>query len=150
MPRKHRHQKGGSLKDVLSEALDGAKNVAKEAARLAKDNKVLSDAIKAGGFTRLGNMVDAAGYGKRKPHKRTMKGGSIFGDIAGGLLSVPASVISGGLGGLVGSVRGLGRRRMKGGAVIPEEAMMRRNWQIRNAVIDPAMYGMGRAPKIFA
>ena len=146
MPHR-RSQKGGNL---LTDALAGAKTVAREAARLARENQILSDALKAGGFNRLGGMAEAAGYGKRKPLKRQQKGGSWFGDVAGGILSVPASIVAGGLGGLVGAVKGLGRHQ-KGGYGMPAEGLVRLR-EARLGIVDPGMYGMGppRAPKIFA
>ena len=140
---------------MLTDVLAGAKTVAREAARLARENAILSDALKAGGFKRLGDMTEAAGYGKRrKPLKRQQKGGSWFGDVAGGILSVPASMVAGGLGGLVGAVKGLGRHQ-KGGFSMPAGGLARLR-EARLGIVDPGivdgMYGMGppRAPKIFA
>ena len=143
--RKHRRrrQKGGSVKDLARAALSQAKQVAKAAYEQARENQVLSNALKLTGFERLGTAAEAFGYGARR-HRR-QKGHGV-GDFLKSIVTAPLAAGAALTSGLYRGVDGLGRRRQRGGKrwgfTLPLDAPMTSQ---QNAILPAPMYAMGGA-----
>lgn len=118
MPRRGR-KKGGSIKEKALDAL-------KKANEVLRETQILSNIASKVGKDGLAEAVASAGYGRRRRRRaprargRGQAGGSIFGDILGKVISVPAGVAMGSIAGLHGAVSGLGRRRGRGATVTNE------------------------------
>ena len=104
MARKRMSKKGG--RSISSTA----KTVAKEAAKIAKANRVLSGALSNAGLKIPANIARAVGLGKKRRKRRTSKrGGSFVGKYLGKLTSIPAAAIIGSTAGVQGAIKGLGK-----------------------------------------
>lgn len=87
--------------------LDSVKKAASAVNKFAKDNKLISKALNAGGYNNLARGAAALGYGRKRKKKR---GGSFLGDILGRITSIPAGILMGGTMGAQQAINGLGRR----------------------------------------
>lgn len=103
MPRR---KKGGSLVNKAVSQLKKANN-------MLRQSQVLSTALDLAGKHGLADKVASYGYGRKRRVRRRgrgQRGGSLFGDIASKITSLPAGVILGGTMGLQGAIKGLGRQ----------------------------------------